>query len=498
MTQAQYTQGSIVIHIIHMSILSAIGLLSIFLVDLVDLYFLSLLGEVELASAVGFSGTILFFTIAISIGLMIAMGALVSRSIGSKNIVAAREYTVNILVICILLGSIIGFIVWIFIPDLLLLMGAKGRTLELSTDYLRIIIPSLPILCIGMAASGALRAVGDAKHAMFVTLLAGFINAVLDPIFIFSLGLGIKGAAWASVMARVGMMLYGLYLIKHKHQLLTTFSMESFKKDLSEIFQILIPAILTNIATPIGNVYIMFSLAKFGDSAVAGFSIIGRIMPVAFCLIFALSSAVGPIIGQNHGALQYQRVRETLHYSFILTIFYTVVVSILLFFLKDWLVLLFNSEGEAANLIQLFCIWVSILTAFRGFLFVANASFNNLGKAKYSTLMNFGKATIGTIPFVYYGALYYGAFGIMLFEAFGAVLFGILSAALAYNVVKKLELNHMPVVINEDTIPAHISETQHLGASSSSLAHAVECSTYEQGFWKRRVSSIRNLIKKEP
>ena len=496
MNQPQYTQGSIVYHIVYMSILSAIGLLSIFLVDLVDLYFLSLLGEEELASAVGFSGTILFFTIAISIGLMIAMGALVSRSVGAKQIEAARDYTVNILVICILLGSFIGLIVWIFIPDLLSLMGAKGRTLELSTDYLRIIVPSLPILCIGMSASGALRAVGDAKHAMYVTLLAGLINAVLDPIFIFTFGLGIKGAAWASVLARVGMMVYALYLINNKHQLLTKFNLESFKKDLAEIFQISIPAILTNIATPIGNVYIMYSLAKFGDSAVAGFSIIGRVIPVAFCLIFALSSAVGPIIGQNHGALQYQRVRDTLSYSFLLTIVYTIIISIILYFLKDWLVLLFNSKGEAARLIRLFCIWVSILTVFRGFLFVANASFNNLGKAKYSTVMNFGKATLGTIPFVYYGAIHYGAFGVMLFEALGAVLFGIISTLLAYNVVKKLEINHGTTDLDEDLVPAHISETQHLGSSSSSLARAVECSTYEQGFWKRQVTNIKKDDKK--
>jgi putative MATE family efflux protein len=464
----------------------------------VDLYFLSLLGEVELASAVGFSGTILFFTIAISIGLMIAMGALVSRSIGAQQFEAAKKYTVNILVICILFGSFVGLIVWIFIPELLSLMGAKGRTLELSTDYLRIIIPSLPILCIGMAASGALRAVGDAKHAMYVTLFAGLINAVLDPIFIFTLGLGIKGAAWASVLARVGMMVYAMYLINRKHQLLTKFNFDSFKKDLSEIFQILIPAILTNIATPIGNVYIMYNLAKFGDSAVAGFSIIGRILPVAFCLIFALSSAVGPIIGQNHGALQYQRVKDTLTYSFLLTIVYTIVISLILYIVKDWLVLLFNSQGEAANLIRLFCIWVSILTAFRGFLFVANASFNNLGKAKYSTVMNFGKATLGTIPFVYYGSIHYGAFGIMLFEALGAVLFGIISTILAYHVVKKLEANQGTIVLEPDNMSAHISETQHLGASSSSLARAVECSTYEQGFWKRQVTNIKKMIKKEP
>ncbi len=490
--QAHYTQGSIYKHIISMSLMSAVGLLSIFIVDLVDLYFLSLLGEIEMASAVGFAGTILFFTIAISIGFMIAMGALVAREIGAKNTEAARYFFVNIMVICIVVGVIVGFFVWLYTPELLALMGAKGRTLELSSAYLSIIVPSLPILCIGMAATGALRSVGDAKQGMFVTLIAGIVNAVLDPIFIFVLDMGIEGAAWASVMARVAMMFYALYFVIKKHNLLVKFKASKFVEDLSEISKVAIPAILTNIATPIGNAYIMFTLADFGDSAVAGYSIIGRILPVGFCLVFAISGAVGPIIGQNHGAGLYDRVRETISKSFVVIVLYCIFISLVLFVIKDNIVSVFGVDGEAANLIVLFCIWVAILTIFRGFLFVANASFNNLGKAKYSTVMNFGKATIGTIPFVYYGAMYYGAFGIMLFEAIGAVVFGIISSVLAFRVVKTIEDNHIPVV-DEDR-SKHIAETQHLGSTASGLARTMECNTYEHGFWKRQVHKIRNLF----
>ena len=437
--QAHYTQGSIYKHIINMSVMSAVGLLSIFVVDLVDLYFLSLLGEIEMASAVGFAGTILFFTIAISIGLMIAMGALVAREIGAKNTEAAKYFFVNILVICMLIGSLVGFFVWLYTPELLALMGAKGRTLELSTAYLSIIVPSLPILCIGMASTGALRSVGDAKQGMFVTLIAGIVNAILDPIFIFVLDMGIQGAAWASVMARVAMMFYALYFVLKKHDLWVKFNLTKFLHDLSEISKVAIPAVLTNIATPIGNAYIMYTLADFGDPAVAGYSIIGRIIPVGFCLVFAISGAVGPIIGQNHGAGLYGRVRETISKSFVVIVFYSIVVSLILFIIKNNIVNVFGVDGEAAYLIVMFCIWVAILTIFRGFLFVANACFNNLGKAKYSTYMNFGKATLGTVPFVYYGALYYGAFGIILFEAIGAIVFGVISSVLAYNVIAKFE-----------------------------------------------------------
>ncbi len=437
--QAHFTQGSIYKHIIKMSVMSAIGLLSIFIVDLVDLYFLSLLGEIQMASAIGFAGIILFFTIAISIGFMIAMGAMVAQSIGAKDVASARAYTTNIYVICLIIGLFIGFGVWFFIPDILAFMGAKGRSLELASNYLGIIIPSLPVLMIGMASAGALRSAGDAKHAMYVTLLAGIINAVLDPLLIFTFDMGIAGAAWASVAARVGMMVYALYLVVYKHKLLGVFDIECFKKDLPAIAHVALPAVLTNIATPVGNAYVMYVLADFGDSAVAGFSIIGRIIPVAFCLVFAISGAVGPIIGQNHGAQFYGRVKEVISKSFVIILVYSVVISLFLFALKDTIVNSFNVDGEATYLIVMFCKWLAILSIFRGFLFVSNAAFNNLGKAKYSTVMNFGKATLGTVPFVYYGAKYYGAFGIMLFETIGSIVFGIMASFVAFRVVRTLE-----------------------------------------------------------
>jgi len=440
--QAHFTQGSIYKHIIKMSVLSAIGLLSIFIVDLVDLYFLSLLGEIQMASAIGFAGIILFFTIAISIGFMIAMGAMVAQSIGAKDLEGARAYTTNVFVLCLIIGSLVGFGVWFFVPEILAFLGAKGRSLILASSYLAIIVPSLPVLMVAMAAAGALRSVGDAKHAMYVTLLAGIINAVLDPLLIFTFDMGIAGAAWASVAARVGMMVYALYLVVYKHKLLGIFDIERFKKDLPVIAHVALPAVLTNIATPVGNAYVMYVLADFGDSAVAGFSIIGRIIPVAFCLVFAISGAVGPIIGQNHGAKLYERVHQVIRKSFVIIVVYSAVISLLLFALKGTIVSVFNAQGEASYLIVMFCTWLAILSVFRGFLFVANAAFNNLGKAQYSTAMNFGKATLGTVPFVYYGAKYYGAFGILLFETIGSIVFGIMASFVAFRTVKQLEKAH--------------------------------------------------------
>jgi hypothetical protein len=98
-------------------------------------------------------------------------------------------------------------------------------------------------------------------------------------------------------------------------------------------------------------------------------------------------------------------------------------------------------QGDGAALILFYCQYMAIFFIFAGILFVANASFNNLGKAKYSTLFNVGKATLGTIPFVYFGAQYGGVFGVLIGQAIGSVLFGIVGLWVAYKLVDNIEKN---------------------------------------------------------
>ncbi len=426
-TAARFLDGSIMKHVITMTMTSALGLMTLFLVDLVDMYFLSLLGEVELAAAVGYSGSILFFTTSVSIGVAIACGALVSRSIGEQNTLKAKRYVINIYITGAIFAIFLATVIWVYVPELLALLGAHGRTQELATQYLRIIIPSMPVMLIAMCAGAALRAVGAAALSMYTTIAGGLVNAVLDPILIFGLGMGIKGAAWASVAARFVMMFVGLYGSIKKHGLVTRFKFIDCLADLSPIVKIAFPAILTNISTPIGNAYVTASMSQFGDSAVAAMSVIGRVIPVAFAVVFALSGAVGPIVGQNYGAGQYDRVSRTLSDSMLFTFAYVSITAIVLYLLRDQVPALFSLTGVSNSLVVFFCTWIVFTFFFNGAQFVGNAIFNNLGFPQYSTVSNFGKATIGTIPFVYFGALIAGAEGVLVGQALGSVLFGILT-----------------------------------------------------------------------
>ena len=172
----------------------------------------------------------------------------------------------------------------------------------------------------------------------------------------------------------------------------------------------------------------------FGDQAVAASAIIGRVIPVAFGMIFALAGSVGPIIGQNYGARKFDRVKQTLNNGLMFSAVYTTITSILLFIFRHHIAEAFNASGRTVDLVVYFCTFIAISWAFAGALFVSNAAFNNLGRPNLSTWFNWGRATLGTIPFATAGAWMAGPEGILIGTAIGTVIFGFASAMTAYKI----------------------------------------------------------------
>lgn len=205
-------------------------------------------------------------------------------------------------------------------------------------------------------------------------------------------------------------------------------------------FKIAVPAILTNMATPFSSAYVTGSIAESGDGFVAGYAIIGRIIPVAFGVVFTRPGAISPIIGQNYGARLIPRVRHSLKDACLFSFIYITFVSILIYWLQGYLVQMFSAKNNAERLVHYFCSFIAITFIFNGWLFVANASFNNLGKPILSAILNWGKATTGTIPFVALGAKYDGAFGILPGSAAGSILFALLAVFLSLQLVHQLEI----------------------------------------------------------
>jgi putative MATE family efflux protein len=334
--------------------------------------------------------------------------------------------------------TLISGLCWPFLRELLSLLGAEGETLRLATRFLSIVLPSTPIFAVGMCCTGILRGVGDARRAMYVTLGGGIATAILDPIFIFGLGLGLDGAAIATVLSRFVVLAIGIRGAYFVHGLVKLPSLSGLVEIARPFMAIGIPAVLTQVATPVGNAYVTYAMAQYGDHAMAGWAIIGRIVPVGFGVIFALSGAVGPILGQNYGAQLHDRLVTTMRDALLFTMLYVAAVWALLAIGAGAIADLFGAEGLARDLVIFFCHFGAGSFLFNGAIFVASAAFNNLGYPTYSTVFNWGRATLGIMPFVAIGSHFYGPEGVIAGWALGAVVFGIVAVIVCFRVIRRI------------------------------------------------------------
>jgi len=434
-----FTEGSLMRHVAVMTATGAIGLMAIFAVDLLSLFWVSRLGDQAFKAAVGYVGLAAFFAMSINIGLTIAASATVSRAVGAGDRARGRRLAASALTIATVISTIVAALMFAFRDwGLTALLHASGEPMRVASAFLAITLPANVPMALGMTMSGILRAVGDARRAMYVTLSGAIATAILDPTLIFGLGLGVYGAAWATVASRLCFLLVGWHGSVRVHEMVAAPSLPEARRDFRPIMAIGFPAIMANLATPVGSAYTVRVFSDIGEAAIAAGAVIDRVTPVAFGVIFALTGSIGPIIGQNYGARRMRRVRRALTDSFILSIGYVLVAWALLALAAPLLVTAFDAKGDSADYVMFYCRYGVVAWLFLATLFVANTAFNNLGFPILAMAFNWGRATLGTIPFVTFGARYAGVKGGLVGIALGCAVFGLIAVAVAYGATERL------------------------------------------------------------
>jgi MATE family, multidrug efflux pump len=433
---SRFASGSTLRHVVVMAGTGAIGLVAVFVIDLVNLFYVSRLGDSAIAAAIGFAGAVSFLQSSVALGLVIGLGVVVSRAIGAGRIEEARSLSASGLVLMIALTMVIGAATLVSLDPLLDALGATGQTRRLAAQFLNITAPSLPLLGLGMGCSALLRSVGDARRAMNNTLYGALTTGVMDPVLIFGAQLDLAGAAISTVLSRLVLAAIGWHGATRRHALIGSIRHAGFISEAHKLLGIALPAILTNLATPLGAAYVTRSMAQFGPSAVAGQATIDRITPVAFGLVYALSGAVGPIIAQNLGAMRMDRVRAVLRDSFAFVLIAVSAAWLALAVTAPVIVQAFSVSGQAAALVRLFCSLLAGGYIFVGWLFVANTAFNNLGYPLLSTVFNWARVTLGTIPFVQIGEAF-GPNGVLIGQSAGTILIGHIATIVALRILPR-------------------------------------------------------------
>ncbi|MCL5778007.1 MATE family efflux transporter [Limibaculum sp. FT325] len=452
--EARFVTGPTMRHVSVMTATGAVGLTALFLVDAANLFYISLIGRAELTAALGYAATLQFFLVSVSIGLSIAATAVVSRAVGAGDWEGARQLAASSMATLVAVLALVAAGVWIWRDAALGLLGASGEARAVAGDFLAIVLPSLPLLGIGMVSGGLLRAVADARRAMWVTLGGGLIGAVLDPIFIFGLGLEVTGAAIVSVIARVAIAAIALRAVLGVHDMVGRIGLAGAARDARQILAIALPAVATQVSTPFGNAWIMRLVSEFGDEAAAGWAVLWRVISLVFGGIFALSGAVGPILGQNWGAGRLDRVGQAFRDAILFAALYVAVAWFLMWHGAGAIVAVFGLTGAGAEIVRAFGAYGAGLFAFTAALFVSNAAFNTLGRPLASTAFNWARDAAVIPILVALVGVSLGAEGAVVVQGAAGMLVGSLALAAALRHVARLG----PAPIAARAVPAPVAD----------------------------------------
>jgi len=323
--------------------------------NLVDAFFVGKISANALA-AVSISFPVVFFMIAIGLGIGIGTTSLIARLLGAKRKKEADIVAEHSILISIVIAFLFTFFILIFAEPIFKFAGADKNIMPLVLDYIRIIIWGAIFTFMMFTINSILRGEGDTKTPMYALGFSNILNAILDPIFIFGLGiipsLGIKGAAIATVISRVlAIILLIHHLLKGNSYITLNFKIFKYKpRIIKDIFHVGIPASLSQITHSVGMFLLLKIISFFGANAIAAYGLAGRIEAVALLPIIAIGTATITLVGHNIGAKKLKRAEKTTWTAVILSIVIIEVIGFLIFLTPYKLIFFFNTNPEVIKI----------------------------------------------------------------------------------------------------------------------------------------------------
>lgn len=343
--------------------------------------------------------------IILSLGLMIGIGAAsaVSRSLGEENIERADHIAGNAFLSILIVSVFMSVLSFIFIEPLLITFGATKNSLPYALEYMQIILIGAIYFPFVMAANNLVRSEGNAKVSMYVMLIGTVLNIILDPIFIFVLDLGIRGAALATIISQFASFIYViLYFLLGKSTL--KIKLHHFKPDFKIIWEIVtvgFASFARNVSGSILAIVINNSLKLYGgDTAIAIYGVISKVLIFLLMPLFGVVQGMQPIAGFNYGAKKYTRVREVVKLSVTILTLISSLGSLLCIFLPNYVMRLFTDDldliTQGSSALQIVLIAIPVI----GIQIVGATLFQALGKAWPSLILSLLRQVLLLIPLV--------------------------------------------------------------------------------------------------
>ncbi len=430
--KAKLTEGSVGRHLVNMTVPILFGITMMMAQSIIDAWFLGQVGDRALA-AFSFGFPILMIITSVAIGLGAGTSSVVARAIGSGDHRRARRLATDSLLLSFLITAALAAIGILTIDPLFKLLGAPADMIPMIRSFMTILYSGVPFLVVGMVGTSSMRATGDTVLPGKLMMGGALLNVILDPIFIFGIGpvpaMGLDGAAIAALMARGTMFLGTVYFMVRRLDMVS-FNKPNpveLRKSWADILHVGLPAAGTNAIIPIAITMVTAMIARYGPEAVAGFGVASRIESLVLVIFYALSSVIGPFVGQNLSAGRERRIQTSLRLCAVFCMICGLIIALLLAAAAGFVPTLFSQNPEVTDVTRMF-LWIAPLSyGAYGVVMVMNAAFNGLGKPMPAVYISVTRMMLLYLPLALVGRQWFGIAGIFGAYAVANLLSGLLS-----------------------------------------------------------------------
>lgn len=426
--------------IVNLAIPSVLSMLVNILYNLTDTFFIGKLNDSYQVAAVSISLPLFTLQMAMAGIFGVGGGSFLSRLLGNKEMERAENTLATAVLSTVVISVFLGIAGIALIPQFLHLIRASGQTMVHARNYMLYILIGSPFILIKFALVQLVRAEGAAKEAMIGLFIGTGANIILDPIFIFGMNMGVTGAAIATVLGNAFGMAYYLWFYLSKKSLVKL-SFTKLKLQWNcyvEIFKIGIPASLSQVMMSVGNTVSYRLAANYSDIYVAAMGVASRIFTIPTFVFIGVSIGIQALIGYNYGAKNYERMRQAIMYSVIITLSTSALMVILFALFPRELIMIFIKDP------QLIDIGTQILRAYTFAIPVAAigmimmGSLQAMGKALPALIVSVSRQGIVYIPAILILNKYFGFNGLIFGMPIADFITTAMSVTMLAYIVRKL------------------------------------------------------------
>ena len=374
-------------------------------------------------------------------GVGVGASSLLSVKLGQKDYGAAQNILGNTVMLNIITGISFSIISLLFLEPILMFFGASAQTLPYAKDYMEIILCGNVITHLYFGLNALQRAAGKPQLSMYMTIFTVILNDILDPIFIWPLGLGIRGAAYATVLSQLFALIWQVVMFSNKAEFI------HFKRGIYRLKSQLVKNIIgigmspfsMNVCACFVVIIINNSLVDHGgDMAVGAYGIINRIAFIFVMITIGVNQGMQPIAGYNYGAMKFDRMMRVLKYAVICGTCVTTVGFIVGQFFPEQCVRLFTSDETLISLSVHAMRLTTVSFPIIGFQMVVANFFQSIGKAKVSVFLSLSRQLVFLIPMLLVLPTLYGVDGVWYSMPVADTISALVTAIIMYLFMRKI------------------------------------------------------------